>query len=73
MLDHDSPVPLHEQLATILRDRIKGGKLTGRVPSIMTIAQEYQVGHNTAQRALTTLRDEGLIVAAKGRGFYVKR
>ncbi len=46
MLDHDSPVPLHEQLTTILRDSIKTGKLTGRVPSIMTIAQEYQVGHN---------------------------
>jgi DNA-binding GntR family transcriptional regulator len=72
MLDHDSPVPLHEQLTVILRERITTGKLKGRVPSIVTLAQEYEVGHNTAQRALTTLRDEGLIVAAKGRGYFVR-
>jgi GntR family transcriptional regulator len=73
VLDLDSPVPLHEQLTAILRGRIKSGKLTGRVPSILTIAQEYEVGHNTAARALATLRDEGLIVSAKGRGYYVAR
>ena len=73
MLDNDSPVPLHEQLTTILRGRIESGKLTGRVPSILTIAQEFEVGHNTAARALTTLRDDGLIVSAKGRGYYVAK
>jgi DNA-binding GntR family transcriptional regulator len=73
VLDHDSPVPLHEQLTTILRERIESGKLTGRVPSILTIAQEFEVGHNTAARALATLRDESLIVSAKGRGYYVAR
>ncbi len=26
-----------------------------------------------AQRALTTLADEGLIVAVRGKGFYIKR
>jgi len=71
VIDHDSPVPLWEQLAGILRERITSGQLTGRVPSILTLAQEYEVGHNTASRALVTLRDEGLIVSAKGRGFYV--
>ena len=73
MIDHDSPMPLHDQLANTLRERITSGNITGRVPSIMTIAQEYEVGHNTAARALVTLRDEGLIVSAKGRGFYVTR
>jgi GntR family transcriptional regulator len=71
MLDHNSPVPLHEQLVALLRHRITTGDLTGRVPSIVTVAQEYEVGHNTAARALTALRDEGLIVSAKGRGYYV--
>ncbi len=73
MIDYDSPVPLHEQLANILRQRITSGDITGRVPSIMTVTQEYEVGHNTAARALVTLRDEGLIVSARGRGFYVAR
>lgn len=71
MVDHDSPVPLHEQLSTLLRDQIKNGVLAGRVPSILTLAQEHQVSHRTAARALTTLRDEGLIISVHGKGYYV--
>jgi DNA-binding GntR family transcriptional regulator len=51
---------------------IADGKITGRVPSILTLAQEYGVSHRTSQRALTTLADEGLIVAIRGKGFYIK-
>jgi DNA-binding GntR family transcriptional regulator len=71
VVDHDSPVPLHEQLSMLLRDQIKKGVLTGRVPSILSLAQEHQVSHRTAARALTTLRDEGLIVSVHGKGYYV--
>jgi DNA-binding GntR family transcriptional regulator len=59
VLDHDLPVPLHEQLAEILRGRIRRRELTGRVPSILSLAQEYEVSRRTSQRALVTLRDEG--------------
>jgi DNA-binding GntR family transcriptional regulator len=57
----------------VLRTMIADGQITGRVPSILTLAQEYGVSHRTSQRALTTLTDEGLIVAVRGKGFYVKR
>ncbi len=72
MLDHDSPVPLHEQLTAILRGQIQRRELTGRVPSILTLAQEHEVSHRTAARALTTLRDEGLIISVTGMGYYVR-
>lgn len=71
MVDHDSPLPLHEQLATLLRDQIRSGALKRRVPSILGLAQEHGVSHRTAARALTTLKDEGLIIAVRGQGFYV--
>ncbi len=71
MLYHDSPVPLYEQLAAILRAQIKDGKLTGRVPSILTLAQEHGVSHRTSAAALGILKDEGLIVSVRGKGFYV--
>jgi len=71
VIDHDSPVPLHEQLSALLRDQIAKGVLTGRVPSILSLAQEHQVSHRTAARSLTTLRDEGLIVSVHGKGYYV--
>jgi DNA-binding GntR family transcriptional regulator len=73
MLDHDSPVPLHEQLSAILRDQVKSGRLTGRVPSARSLAEEYGVSHRTSERSLNTLRDEGLLVAVVGKGYYVTR
>lgn len=72
MVDHDSPLPLHEQLAALLRDQIGTGALKRRVPSILTLAQEHGVSHRTAARALTTLKEEGLIIPVRGKGFYVK-
>jgi DNA-binding GntR family transcriptional regulator len=72
-LDHDSPVPLWEQLVVILRRQITSGEMTGRVPSARTLAQQYEVSHRTSERALNALKDEGLVVAVIGKGFYVKR
>ena len=71
MLDHDAPVPLHQQLADLMRRQIADGELDGRVPSILSLAQEYGVSHRTAAHALTTLRNEGLIVSVRGKGYYV--
>jgi GntR family transcriptional regulator len=73
VIDPDLPVVLWEQLATILRDKIKSGELTGRVPSIKTLSQEYGVSTRTAERALVALRDEGVLVVLRGKGFYIAR
>jgi GntR family transcriptional regulator len=45
--------------------------LPGRVPSVATIAQQYEVAKGTAERALAILRDEGLIRSVMGRGHFV--
>jgi DNA-binding GntR family transcriptional regulator len=72
-LDHDSPVPLWEQLAGKLRDEITAGRLTGRVPSAAALARAYSVSRDTALRALAQLADEGLTVGRRGRGTFVRR
>lgn len=72
-LDPDVPTPLYVQLANILRGQIERGELTGRVPSIKTLAQEYGVAMGTAERALVLLRDEGTITVQVGRGAFVTR
>jgi DNA-binding GntR family transcriptional regulator len=72
-LDLDSPVPLWEQLADILRSRVRSAEYTGRIPSAKTLAQEFEVSTRTSERALTALKDEGLLVAVVGRGFFIKR
>jgi DNA-binding GntR family transcriptional regulator len=71
MIDPNRPVPLHEQLAGLLRGRISSGELTGRIPSIKHLAQEYGLSHRTVERALRTLKDEGLVVSLLGRGYFV--
>ena len=72
-LDHGSPVPLWQQLADALRDDIQEGRLTGRVPSAASLALSFGVSRDTALRALAQLRAEGLTVAHRGRGTFVRR
>jgi DNA-binding GntR family transcriptional regulator len=72
-LDHDSPVSLYEQLAAVLRGQIERGELTGRVPSVKSLAQQYEVAQGTAERALAVLREAGLVRSAMGRGHFVVR
>jgi DNA-binding GntR family transcriptional regulator len=70
-LDHDSPEPLYAQLAALLRGQTESGKLTGRVPSVKTLCQEYGISHITAEKALDVLKREGLVRTAIGKGTYV--
>lgn len=72
-LDRDSEEPLYAQLAAVLRGQIERGHLTGRVPSVKTLSEEYEVAKGTAERSLAILRDEGLIRSSMGRGHFVVR
>jgi DNA-binding GntR family transcriptional regulator len=56
----------------LIRGQIRTGELTGRIPSIKHLSQQYEVSTRTVERSLTTLKDEGLIVARVGRGYFVK-
>jgi GntR family transcriptional regulator len=72
-VDPDEPTPLYVQLADILRGQIERRELTGRVPSIKTLAQQHGVAMGTAERALVLLRDEGTVKVVIGRGAFVAR
>ena len=73
MLDPDLPVPLWQQLVADLRARIDSGELTVRMPSIKTLAQEYETSHRTVETALNALKDQGVIVPVVGKGYFVKK
>jgi GntR family transcriptional regulator len=72
-LDHDSVTPLYVQLAAILRGQIGRGELSGRLPSVKDLQQQYGVAQGTAERAFALLRDEGLVISGQGRGHFVVR
>jgi DNA-binding GntR family transcriptional regulator len=70
--DPDSAVPPYEQVAKMLRDEIAEGTMTGRVPSAHDVAEQYQVSHRVAARALEILEGEGLIENVPGEGHVVR-
>lgn len=70
-IDHESSTPLYVQLAALLRAQINDGSITARLPSVKTLSQQHGVSHITAEKALAMLKEEGLIVAVIGKGYYV--
>jgi DNA-binding GntR family transcriptional regulator len=47
--------------------------MTGRIPSLHTIAEHHHVSHRVAARALEILKGEGMIVDVPGEGEFVRR
>ena len=72
VIDPDSAVPPYEQVAKMLRDEIAQGTMTGRIPSVHTIAEHHHVSHRVAARALEILKGEGMIVNVPGEGEFVR-
>lgn len=68
-VDHDSPVPLYQQVAAELRARIKAESLA-RLPSLLSICQEYGVARPTAERAVKILIDAGEAYIVPGKGTF---
>jgi GntR family transcriptional regulator len=58
------------KLADSLRDRIAAGA-SGALPSEAELGHEYDVSRVTVRRALEVLRDEGLVSARQGVGWFV--
>lgn len=61
----------YQRIVSELREQIESGSLTGRLPSRMKLAEQYEVAPMTAQRALDTLRAEGLVYSVPGLGVFV--
>jgi DNA-binding GntR family transcriptional regulator len=72
-LDRDSPVPLFEQLAALLKAEIDSGVITARLPSELTLTQRYGVSRGTAHRAVMILVDAGYVRISRGKGTFVVR
>ncbi|MCC5581268.1 GntR family transcriptional regulator [Microtetraspora sp. AC03309] len=72
-IEHDGPVPVHRQLADILRDQILSGHIEPdcALPSEADIRQRYGVLPEDVRRAIQELSDEGLVYILADQGAYV--
>jgi GntR family transcriptional regulator len=74
MIDRSSDRPLYQQLADLLRDQIHTGVLApgAFVPSESSLMQEYALGRPAVRNAVSVLRQEGLVVSARGARTQVR-
>ncbi|KWV34317.1 MULTISPECIES: GntR family transcriptional regulator [Micromonospora] len=70
----DPDVATWKQLADRLRQAIRSGRFAPgqRVPTELSLTQEFQLSRLTVRRALQQLRSEGLIVVVQSRGTFVR-
>ncbi|WP_089299669.1 GntR family transcriptional regulator [Haloechinothrix alba] len=74
-LDAEDARPAYRRVADQLTAAIESGKLApgDQLPTHKALADEYGVAVETAKRALTELRNAGLVVTRQGKGSYVRR
>jgi DNA-binding transcriptional regulator YhcF (GntR family) len=70
----DDPRLPSVQLAAVLRDAIKAGEYQpgDPLPSNRELMDAHRVASATAQRAIATLREEGLVDSIPGSGVFVR-
>lgn len=74
MIDRSSDRPLYQQLADLLREQIDTGVLAPEafLPSESSLMQEYALGRPAVRNAVAVLRQEGLVVSARGARTQVR-
>lgn len=73
MIIKNSPIPLHHQIYTILKQRIERGVYPegALLPSENILSKEFSVTRITVRNAIRRLQDEGYIITSKGKGSTV--
>ncbi len=73
IISNRSPIPIYEQIKDqvikqILNDELEENQ---KLPSIRQLAKDLKVSVITTTRAYKELEDEGYIVSAQGKGFFI--
>jgi len=73
-IDRADDRPPYKQIALILREAIRGGRLANgeRLPSETELIDHFGVARMTVRQAIQELRGEGLVQSEHGRGVFVR-
>ncbi|MFC4611511.1 GntR family transcriptional regulator [Streptomyces maoxianensis] len=66
-----SPRDTYLQVSESLREKIRMGEITERLPSQAKLMTEYSVSRSTIERALGALKTAGVVESVQGAGWYV--
>ena len=72
-ISRSSYKPIYQQICDLIRIEINSGKLSpgSRVWSEHDIMEKFHVSRNTAQKAIETLVNEGIVSRVQGKGSFV--
>lgn len=72
-LEHQSNIPLYQQIGAYLRQAILSGNLSAntRLPASRQLAHDLGVNRSTVENAYSALEAEGLVFSRMGSGTYV--
>lgn len=75
MIQADSSVPMYQQLARLLRERIERGELRvgDRLPSEAQLGKNFGISRITIRQALAELERDGLVTRVSGKGTFVQQ
>jgi GntR family transcriptional regulator len=73
MLGKNGPLPLYQQLKSVIEDRIASGEWLPdtQVPSERELCEQFQISRITVRQALSELVMEGRLIRTQGRGTFV--
>lgn len=73
-VDQFSQVPKYEQIVQIILSDIENGIFRNgeQIPSINETSCEFYVSRDTVEKAYKILKNKGIIVSVKGKGYFVK-
>ncbi len=71
----DSRIPKYRQIVDSILQNIKNGTLAlgDKIPSINQLSETYQLSRDTVEKAYVFLKEQNIIVAVKGKGYYVSK
>lgn len=73
-IEHNSPVPIYEQLISEVERMIESGLLkeNDSLPSIRQLASQVDVAVNTVARAYQELERKGVVISNGRKGTFIK-
>ncbi|MEU8103481.1 GntR family transcriptional regulator [Nonomuraea muscovyensis] len=73
MLDRKGPVPIYQQIAQLIHERVTRGELAigDPVPSEASLEEEFQIARTTARRVARELRERGIAHTVRGQGTFI--
>ena len=73
VVDHNSRIPIYEQIKTQIIALINSGVLapSDKLPSLRALASELSLNFNTIKKVFAQLEADGVIESRPGAGFFV--